>query len=87
MNELLVGAAHAGAAPTTTRMRRWVIMQLLSTYHHNFVRHLLEGELQRRIYALAEQGTPITAVTLSETKGAILKSSGAARSRSTTTRS
>jgi oligoendopeptidase F len=36
------------------------------------VRHLLEGELQRRIYDRAEQGEPITATTLSEEKGAIL---------------
>ena len=71
MNELLVGQ-HILAGTNDPRMKRWVIMQFLSTYHHNFVRHLLEGELQRRIYALAEQGTPITAVTLSETKGAIL---------------
>ena len=72
MNELLVGQ-HIMRGTDDPRMRRWVIMQLLSTYHHNFVRHLLEGELQRRIYALAEEGTPITAVTLSETKGAILE--------------
>ncbi|WP_374711940.1 oligoendopeptidase F [Symbiobacterium terraclitae] len=71
MNELLVGQ-HIMAGTSDPRMRRWVIMQFLSTYHHNFVRHLLEGELQRRIYALAEQGTPITAATLSETKGEIL---------------
>lgn len=72
MNELLV-AQHILRGTQDTRMRRWVIMQLLATYHHNFVRHLLEGELQRRIYALAEEGKPITAVTLSETKGAILE--------------
>ena len=72
MNELLL-AEHILAQTTDVRMRRWVIMQLLMTYHHNFVRHLLEAELQRRIYGLAETGTPITAVTLSETKGAILE--------------
>ncbi|MBY6277780.1 MAG: oligoendopeptidase F [Symbiobacterium thermophilum] len=72
INELLVGQ-HIMRGTADPRMRRWVIMQLLATYHHNFVRHLLEGELQRRIYALAEAGTPITAVTLSETKGRILE--------------
>lgn len=72
INELLL-AEHILAQTSDVRMRRWVIMQLLMTYHHNYVRHLLEAELQRRIYALAEQGTPITAVTLSETKGAILE--------------
>ncbi len=73
MNELLL-AEHILSQTSDQRMRRWVIMQLLMTYHHNFVRHLLEGELQRRIYTLAEAGTPITAITLSETKGAILES-------------
>ena len=24
-------------------MIRWLAMQLLMTYHHNFVRHLIEG--------------------------------------------
>lgn len=72
MNELLL-AEHILSKTSDVRMRRWVIMQLLMTYHHNFVRHLLEGELQRRIFGLAEQGTPITGVTLSETKGAILE--------------
>ncbi|MFZ5817730.1 MAG: oligoendopeptidase F [Bacillota bacterium] len=71
INELLVGQ-HIMAKSTDPRMKRWVIMQFLATYHHNFVRHLLEGELQRRIYALAEKGTPITEVTLSTTKGEIL---------------
>ncbi|MFZ5826403.1 MAG: M3 family metallopeptidase, partial [Bacillota bacterium] len=71
INELLVGQ-HIMAKSNDPRMKRWVIMQFLATYHHNFVRHLLEGELQRRIYTLAEKGTPITAVTLSETKGQIL---------------
>jgi len=72
INELLVGQ-HIMAQNPDPRMKRWVIMQFLSTYHHNFVRHLLEGELQRRIYALAEKGTPITEVTLSTTKGEILE--------------
>jgi oligoendopeptidase F len=71
MNELLL-AQHIMKNSSDKRMRRWVIMQLLATYHHNFVRHLLEGELQRRIYNIAEKGTPITANTLSDTKGAIL---------------
>jgi hypothetical protein len=42
-------------------MRRSVIMQVLGTYHHNFVTHLLEAELQRQVYARAEQGGSITA--------------------------
>ncbi len=72
INELLVGQ-HMMAKSEDVRMRRWVIMQFLATYHHNFVRHLLEGELQRRVYAKAEAGEPITAQTLSKTKGEILE--------------
>ena len=54
-------------------MHSWLNMQLLMTYHHNFVRHLIEGELQRRTYALAEQGQPITATVLSQIQGEILE--------------
>ncbi|HWI64881.1 MAG TPA: oligoendopeptidase F [Symbiobacteriaceae bacterium] len=71
INELLL-AQHLMKQNPEPRLRRWLNMGLLATYHHNFVRHLLEGELQRRIYALAEKGTPVTANTLCETKGAIL---------------
>src|SRR5690625_7062626 len=49
-------------------MKRWIIDQLLGTYYHNFVTHLLEGEYQRRVYELAEAGTPLTATVLSEQK-------------------
>jgi oligoendopeptidase F len=73
MNELLLGQ-HILAKSSDQRMRRWVIMQLLGTYHHNFITHLLEGELQRRLYAMAEKGKPITATTLNATKGEILES-------------
>ncbi len=72
INELLVGN-HILSQSRDVRMRRWVIMQFLTTYHHNFVRHLIEGELQRRIYALAEKGQPITATTLSQVQGDILE--------------
>jgi oligoendopeptidase F len=72
MNELLVGQ-HILAQSSDKRMRRWVLMQFLKTYHHNFVRHLLEGELQRRVYDRAEQGEPVTAATLCAEKGAILE--------------
>ncbi|MGE5674301.1 MAG: oligoendopeptidase F [Mycobacterium leprae] len=73
INELLMGN-YLFAQSNDVRMRRWVAMTLLATYHHNFVRHLLEGELQRRMYDLAEKGGTITAKSLSETKGAILQS-------------
>jgi oligoendopeptidase F len=71
MNEMLL-ADHLLNRSENPRMRRWVILQLLNTYYHNFVTHLLEGELQRRVYALATNDKPITAKTLSELKGAIL---------------
>ncbi|MEW6523851.1 MAG: oligoendopeptidase F [Bacillota bacterium] len=71
INELLV-ADYILSQSNDVRMRRWLIMQLLMTYHHNFVRHLIEGELQRRIYALAETGQPVTASILSKVQGEIL---------------
>jgi oligoendopeptidase F len=54
------------------RMRRWAIMQLLISYYHNFVRHLIESELQRRLYPVSEAGRPITAGLLCEVQGDIL---------------
>lgn len=71
MNELLLGQ-HILAKTTDPRMRRWVLIQFLGTYYHNFVTHLLEGELQRRVYNLAEAGKPLTANILCEQKGEVL---------------
>ena len=71
MNEMLL-AQHILGKDQDIRMRRSVIMQVLGTYHHNFVTHLLEAELQRQIYALAESGQAITAAVLNERKGSIL---------------
>ena len=71
INELLVGN-YIAAQSTDPRLHRWLAMQLLMTYHHNFVRHLIEGELQRRTYVLAEKGQPITASVLSRVQGEIL---------------
>lgn len=65
MNEMLL-SRHILAESNDNRMRRWVILQSLGTYYHNFVTHILEGELQRRIYDLADKGTPITANVLCE---------------------
>ncbi|XGA32405.1 oligoendopeptidase F [Virgibacillus sp. CBA3643] len=67
MNEMLL-ADHLLAKTDDKRMRRWVITQLLGTYYHNFVTHLLEGEFQRRVYELAEADTPLTATVLSQQK-------------------
>ncbi len=71
MNEMLL-TQHILKHSSDPRMRRWVIMQSLGTYYHNFVTHLLEGALQRRVYALAEEGQPITATTLGEQEGEVL---------------
>ena len=51
-------------------------MQLLGTYYHNFVTHLLEGEYQRRVYSLAEEGGALTATTLTEIKQMSFQHSG-----------
>ncbi|WP_339215949.1 oligoendopeptidase F [Ornithinibacillus sp. FSL M8-0202] len=67
INELLL-ANHLMRSTDDKRMKRWVITQLLGTYYHNFVTHLLEGEYQRRVYALAEAGTPLTASVLTQQK-------------------
>ncbi|WP_044023068.1 oligoendopeptidase F [Bacillus sp. SG-1] len=72
MNEMLLGH-HLLSKDNDKRTKRWVILQLLGTYFHNFVTHLLEGELQRRVYGLVEDGEPLTASVLSEQKADILK--------------
>ncbi len=71
LNELLL-FDYMMAKAGSPRMRRWLIGQFLNTYYHNFVTHLLEGELQRRVYALAEADQPITAKILNEQKGELL---------------
>lgn len=70
-NEILVGN-YILANTTDVRTRRWLLMQFIKSYHHNMVRHLIEGEMQRRAYALAEKGQPITANVLSKLQGEIL---------------
>lgn len=71
MNELLLGQFML-ANNEDRLMRRWVILQLLGTYYHNFVTHLLEAEYQRRVYALAETGKALTAKTFTEVTGSVL---------------
>ncbi|MCL6452378.1 MAG: oligoendopeptidase F [Alicyclobacillus sp.] len=71
MNEMLLGR-HILENSSDPRMRRWVILQLLGTYYHNFVTHLLEAELQRRVYERAERGTPITANLMCDLKASVL---------------
>lgn len=72
MNEILL-ANHLMKQDTDPRMKRWVIMQLMGTYYHNFVTHLLEAEFQRKVYAHAEKGGAITAKFLTSTKIDVIK--------------
>ncbi|PLS08554.1 oligoendopeptidase F [Neobacillus cucumis] len=71
MHEMLLGQ-HLLAKYDDKQMRRWVVLQLLGTYYHNFVTHLLEAEYQRRVYRLAEEGQALTAKTLSDLTGEVL---------------
>lgn len=73
MNEMLL-ADYLLKQPYEDRMKRWIIDQVLGTYYHNFVTHLLEAEYQRRVYRLAEDGVPLTATLLSEQKQETLQS-------------
>lgn len=70
-NEIIVGN-YILSNTKDVRTRRWLIMQFIKSYHHNMVRHLIEGELQRRAYGLAEKGQPITASVLNKLQGEIL---------------
>ncbi|WZY01376.1 oligoendopeptidase F [Bacillus sp. FSL W7-1360] len=72
MNELFLGN-YLLKQSDDSRMKRWVILEFLGTYYHNFVTHLLEGAFQRRIYAHAEAGTPLTAALLRQEKQAVLQ--------------
>ena len=71
MNEMLLGQ-HLLNKYEDKQMRRWVVLQLLGTYYHNFVTHLLEAEYQRRVYTLAEEGKALTAKILTEVTKSVL---------------
>ncbi|MGE5579963.1 MAG: oligoendopeptidase F [Bacillota bacterium] len=70
-NEIIVGN-YILSNTKDVRTRRWLLLQFIKSYHHNMVRHLIEGELQRRAYAMAEKGQPITAAVLNKLQGEIL---------------
>lgn len=72
LNELLL-AQHIMNQSDDPRLKRWVILQLLNTYYHNFVTHLLEGHMQRKVYAAAEANEALTAKKLCELKGQVLE--------------
>lgn len=72
MNEMLLGRylLQNNADP---KMKKWVILQFMGTYYHNFVTHLLEAAYQREVYKYAEEGTPLTAKLLTDTKLEVLR--------------
>lgn len=72
MNEMLLAQYLLDKNKENPQMIRWVVLQLLGTYYHNFVTHLLEAEFQRRVYAHAEAGNALTAKTLTEMKTDVL---------------
>ncbi|GGP09603.1 oligoendopeptidase F [Oceanobacillus neutriphilus] len=74
LNELLLADHLMKTNKDDPRMKRWVITQLLGTYYHNFITHLLEGAFQRKVYDLAEAGTPVTADVLCREKRDVLES-------------
>jgi oligoendopeptidase F len=73
MNEMLLVQHLLEKNKDDVQMSRWVILQLLGTYYHNFVTHLLEAEYQRLVYAHAEAGKALTAKTLTEIKTEVLE--------------
>lgn len=72
MNEMLLGR-YLLNNNEDPKMKKWVILQFMGTYYHNFVTHLLEAAYQRKVYEYAENGTPLTAQLLTETKLEVLK--------------
>ncbi|QOY35373.1 M3 family metallopeptidase [Anaerobacillus isosaccharinicus] len=54
------------------RLHRWLNMYSMMSYHHNCVTHILEAELLRRLYKMADQKIPLSTNLISNTKGAIL---------------
>jgi oligoendopeptidase F len=71
-NELLLGH-HLLDTTDDPRLRRWIILQLLGTFTHNMVTHLLEAHFERRLYALAEAGQPLTAAAIMDVQGAVFE--------------
>jgi len=71
LHEVLL-ARHILDRSTDAAVRREVIELVLGTYHHNFVTHLLEAELQHHLFAQAEAGRALTADWLDATQREIL---------------
>ncbi len=71
-NELLL-ARHLLAGTDDAAFRRRVIKTHMATFNRNFVVHLQKALLQRRVYALAEAGEPITADVLDREEMEVLR--------------
>ncbi len=71
-NELLLGR-HLLETANDPRLRRWLISQLIATFTHNMVTHLLEAHFEDRLYALAEAGQPLTLATIQEVQEAVFE--------------
>jgi len=72
MNEMLLGR-YLLDNNDDPKMKKWVILQFMGTYYHNFVTHLLEAAYQRKVYDFAEKGQPLTAQLLCDTKLEVLR--------------
>lgn len=72
MNEMLLGR-YLLQNSDDPKMKKWVILQFMGTYYHNFVTHLLEAAYQRKVYEFAESGQPLTAQLLCDTKLEVLR--------------
>lgn len=70
-NEHLLGRYLRETGSAETRMR--TACAQLFTFHHNFVTHLIEGELLRRLYLLADAGESMTTSVLDKTQLEILQ--------------
>lgn len=68
VNELLVGR-HLLDTSDDPRRRRYVVEQLLTTFVHNMVTHMLEAHFEQRLYDLADAGAPITTATVLAAQG------------------
>lgn len=72
MNEMLLGR-YLMASTDDPKMKKWVILQFMGTYYHNFVTHLLEAAFQRKVYDFAEAGVPLTAKLFCDTKLEVIR--------------
>jgi oligoendopeptidase F len=70
-NEHLLGRYLRETGSPETRLQ--TACAQLFTFHHNFVTHLIEGELLRRLYLLADSGAAVTTAVLDKTQLEILQ--------------